>query len=173
MSWFQPDWRQVELSWSWIQEEVKLLIDGLLPKSNLSSRSSVYLSPSGSISSAQPLGPCPVGVVSGAHTGTGFLRGGRLFSCWPICGAAIPIPSLRPGFGIGTTTVYPSYSGSIRDALVDVGVRCWDEKAYQGAGGTVRVFYLGRWGKLSAGQRAVNGSLRKKSGYSANSPWPP
>ncbi|MFI2207692.1 transposase family protein [Streptomyces sp. NPDC020192] len=42
------------------------------------------------------------------------------------------------------------------DALTDAGVRCWADKGYQGASGTVCVPYRGRWGKLSAGQRAVN-----------------
>ncbi|MEU8718508.1 transposase family protein [Streptomyces sp. NPDC048663] len=43
----------------------------------------------------------------------------------------------------------------IIDALAEVGVRCWADKGYQGAG-TVRVPYRGRWEKLSAGQKAVN-----------------
>ncbi|MFF1743050.1 transposase family protein [Streptomyces mirabilis] len=46
----------------------------------------------------------------------------------------------------------------IIDALADVGIRCWADKAYQGAGGTVRVPHRGRWEKLSAGQQAVNRS---------------
>ena len=37
-------------------------------------------------------------------------------------------------------------------------IPCWADKAYQGAGGTVRVPYRGRWEKLSAGQQAVNRS---------------
>lgn len=44
----------------------------------------------------------------------------------------------------------------IIDALADAGARCWADKGYQGAGGTVHVPYRGRWEKLSAGQRAVN-----------------
>ncbi|AXI76142.1 transposase family protein [Peterkaempfera bronchialis] len=44
----------------------------------------------------------------------------------------------------------------IIDALAEAGVRCWADKGYQGAGGTVRVPYRGRWERLSAGQRAVN-----------------
>jgi DDE superfamily endonuclease/Helix-turn-helix of DDE superfamily endonuclease len=44
----------------------------------------------------------------------------------------------------------------IVDALTAAGVPCWADKAYQGAGGTVRVPYRGRWEKLSTGQRAVN-----------------
>jgi hypothetical protein len=35
-------------------------------------------------------------------------------------------------------------------------IRCWADKGYQGAGGTVRVPYRGRWEKLSAGQKTVN-----------------
>lgn len=35
-------------------------------------------------------------------------------------------------------------------------MRCWADKGYQGAGGTVRVPCRGRWDKLSTGQRAVN-----------------
>jgi hypothetical protein len=40
-------------------------------------------------------------------------------------------------------------------------VRCWADKGYQGAGGTVRVPYRGRWDKLSEGQQAVNASHAK------------
>ncbi|MEU0188109.1 transposase family protein [Streptomyces sp. NPDC006207] len=46
-------------------------------------------------------------------------------------------------------------------ALTQAGVRCWADKAYQGAGGTVRVPYRGRWEELFAGQRAVNASHAK------------
>ncbi|WP_030187315.1 IS5/IS1182 family transposase [Streptomyces sp. NRRL S-813] len=49
----------------------------------------------------------------------------------------------------------------IIDALAEAGVRCWADKGYQGAGGTVRVPYRGRWEKLSAGQKAVNVSHAK------------
>jgi len=45
--------------------------------------------------------------------------------------------------------------------LAQAGVRRWADKAYQGAGGTVRVPYRGRWDKLSTGQRAVNVSHAK------------
>lgn len=44
----------------------------------------------------------------------------------------------------------------IVDALTTAGVRCFADKGYQGADGTVRVPYRGRWDKLSAGQKAVN-----------------
>lgn len=49
----------------------------------------------------------------------------------------------------------------IIDALAEAGIRCWADKAYQGAGGTVRVPYRGRWERLSAGQRAANVSCTK------------
>ncbi|CAL9614524.1 IS5 family transposase ISStsp4 [Streptomyces sp. enrichment culture] len=42
------------------------------------------------------------------------------------------------------------------EALAEAGARCWADKGYQGADGTVRVPYRGRWDKLSAGQKAVN-----------------
>ena len=38
---------------------------------------------------------------------------------------------------------------------------CWADKGYQGAGGTVRVPYRGRWHNLSEGQQAVNASHAK------------
>lgn len=44
----------------------------------------------------------------------------------------------------------------IIDALAEADVPCWADKAYQGADGTVRVPFRGRWHKLSAGQQAVN-----------------
>ncbi|MFG3245034.1 IS5 family transposase [Streptomyces sp. NPDC048187] len=44
----------------------------------------------------------------------------------------------------------------ILDALASAGIPCWADKGYQGAGGTVRVPFRGRWVNLSAGQRAVN-----------------
>lgn len=47
------------------------------------------------------------------------------------------------------------------DALTAAGVLCWADKAYQGAGGTVRVPHRGRWDKLSVGQQAVNRSHAK------------
>ncbi|MCC9708463.1 IS5 family transposase [Streptomyces sp. MNU76] len=49
----------------------------------------------------------------------------------------------------------------IIDALAEAGVNCWADKGYQGAGGTVRVPYRGRWETLSAGQQAVNRSHAK------------
>ncbi|MET8030845.1 transposase family protein [Streptomyces avermitilis] len=49
----------------------------------------------------------------------------------------------------------------IVDALAQAGVPCWADKGYQGAGGTVRVPYRGRWETLSTGQQAVNRSHAK------------
>jgi len=49
----------------------------------------------------------------------------------------------------------------IIDALTEAGINCWADKGYQGAGGTVRLPYRGRWGSLSAGQQAVNRSHAK------------
>ncbi|MFF6855602.1 IS5 family transposase [Streptomyces bacillaris] len=44
----------------------------------------------------------------------------------------------------------------IIDALTGAGLACWADKGYQGAGGTVRVPFRGRWERLSAGQQAAN-----------------
>ncbi|MEU5098498.1 transposase family protein [Streptomyces sp. NPDC020996] len=49
----------------------------------------------------------------------------------------------------------------ILDALADAGIPCWADKAYRGAGGTVRTPYRGRWETLSTGQKAVNRSHAK------------
>ncbi|WP_103529312.1 IS5 family transposase [Streptomyces sp. SM12] len=49
----------------------------------------------------------------------------------------------------------------IVDALTEVGITCWADKGYRGAGGTVRTPYWGRWETLSAGQQAVNRSHAK------------
>ncbi|GGW86215.1 hypothetical protein GCM10010320_79920 [Streptomyces caelestis] len=49
----------------------------------------------------------------------------------------------------------------IIDALAQADIPCWADKAYQGAGGTVRVPYRGRWENLSARQQAVNRSHAK------------
>ncbi|MGI5346629.1 transposase family protein [Streptomyces sp. CA-250714] len=46
----------------------------------------------------------------------------------------------------------------IIDALTTEDIPCWADKAYQGAGGTIRVPYRGRWGTLSTGQQAHNRS---------------
>ncbi|MGW4822003.1 transposase family protein [Streptomyces sp. NPDC004227] len=46
----------------------------------------------------------------------------------------------------------------IVDALAQAGVPYWADKGYQGAGGTVRVPYRGRWEMLSTSQQAVNRS---------------
>lgn len=49
----------------------------------------------------------------------------------------------------------------IIDALAEAGIRCWADKGHQGARGTVRLPYRGRWETLSAGQREVNRSHAK------------
>ncbi|MCZ7433352.1 IS5 family transposase [Streptomyces sp. WMMC1477] len=49
----------------------------------------------------------------------------------------------------------------IVEALTEVGVTCWADKGYRGAGGTVRTPCWGRWETLSAGQKAVNRSQAK------------
>jgi hypothetical protein len=49
----------------------------------------------------------------------------------------------------------------IVDALTEAGVKCWADRGYQGAGGTIRVPFRGRWENLSAGQQAVNRSHAK------------
>ena len=49
----------------------------------------------------------------------------------------------------------------IIDALAQADIDCWADKGYQGAGGTVRLPYRGRWDSLSAGQQAVNRSHAK------------
>ncbi|MFB8778091.1 transposase family protein, partial [Streptomyces broussonetiae] len=50
---------------------------------------------------------------------------------------------------------------AILDALADAAIPCWADKAYQGAGGTVRTPYWGRRETLSTGQKAVNRSHAK------------
>ncbi|RPK43735.1 Transposase DDE domain protein [Streptomyces sp. ADI91-18] len=49
----------------------------------------------------------------------------------------------------------------IVDALTNAGIRCWADKGYRGAGGTVRILFWGRWETLAAGQKAVNRSHAK------------
>lgn len=39
----------------------------------------------------------------------------------------------------------------IVDALAQAGIKCWADKGYRGAGGTVRIPCWGRWEALSAG----------------------
>jgi hypothetical protein len=46
----------------------------------------------------------------------------------------------------------------IVDALAQADVRCWADKGYRGAGGTIRIPCWGRRKTLSAGQKAVNRS---------------
>ncbi len=49
----------------------------------------------------------------------------------------------------------------IIDALKEAGIDGWADKGYQGARGTIKVSYRGRWTTLSAGQQAVNRSQAK------------
>jgi DDE superfamily endonuclease/Helix-turn-helix of DDE superfamily endonuclease len=49
----------------------------------------------------------------------------------------------------------------IIDALEQAHIPCWADKGYQGARGTVRVPFRGRWEMLSTGQQAVNRSQAK------------
>lgn len=66
----------------------------------------------------------------------------------------------------------PALPGAIHDvraarehgivrALDQAGITCWADKGYQGARGTVRVPFRGRWKTLSAGQQAVNRAQAK------------
>ncbi|MEU9349270.1 IS5 family transposase [Streptomyces sp. NPDC048278] len=49
----------------------------------------------------------------------------------------------------------------IIEVLAKANISCWADKGYQGAGGTVRLPYRGRWDSLSTGQQAVNRSHAK------------
>ncbi|MCX5357859.1 IS5 family transposase [Streptomyces sp. NBC_00124] len=49
----------------------------------------------------------------------------------------------------------------IVDALAEAGIKCWADKGYRGAGGTVRIPYWGRWKTLPTGQKAANRSHAK------------
>jgi DDE superfamily endonuclease len=49
----------------------------------------------------------------------------------------------------------------IIQALTDANITCWADKGYQGAHGTIRVPYRGKWHTLSAGQQSVNRSQAK------------
>ncbi|MFC5785619.1 transposase family protein [Streptomyces aureus] len=49
----------------------------------------------------------------------------------------------------------------IIEALTQAGIRTWADRGYQGARGTIRVPYQGRWSTLPAGKRAVNSSHAK------------
>lgn len=60
----------------------------------------------------------------------------------------------------------PALAGAVHDvraarehgvieALAEAGITCWADTGYQGAGGTVRLPYRGRWDSLSIGQQAV------------------
>ncbi|MCT7351202.1 transposase family protein [Streptomyces sp. 15-116A] len=49
----------------------------------------------------------------------------------------------------------------ILDALTEADIRCWTDKGYRGAGGTVRTPCWRRWDTLSASRQAVNPSHAK------------
>lgn len=49
----------------------------------------------------------------------------------------------------------------IVDALAAAGITCWADKGYQGADGTIRTPYRGRWDSLSTAQQTVNRSHAK------------
>ncbi|MFD4653626.1 transposase family protein [Streptomyces sp. NPDC058441] len=49
----------------------------------------------------------------------------------------------------------------IIEALTQAGIGAWADRGYQGARGTIRVPYRGRWSTLPAGKRAVNSSHAK------------
>ena len=75
--------------------------------------------------------------------------------------AGVSIEAVAARAGVGKTTIYrrwPNKEALIIDALAETGINCWADKAYQGAGGTVRVPYRGRWENLSERQQAVNRS---------------
>ncbi|MCC8242690.1 transposase family protein [Saccharothrix luteola] len=52
----------------------------------------------------------------------------------------------------------------IVDALAGADIPRWADKAYQGAGGAIRVPYRGRWHNFSPGQQAVNRSHARTRG---------
>lgn len=60
----------------------------------------------------------------------------------------------------------------IIDALTEADIPCWADKAYRGAGGTVRIPCWGRWETLSACQQAVNRS-HARIGPLSSRPLPP
>lgn len=50
--------------------------------------------------------------------------------------------------------VRAAHEHGIVDAVAQASTNCWAYKGYQGAGGTVRLPYRGRWDSLSASQQA-------------------
>lgn len=58
------------------------------------------------------------------------------------------------------------------EALAEADMCCWADKAYQGAGGTVRVPYRGRWENLPQARRPSTFPTRR-SEQSASRRWPP
>ncbi|MFJ2568468.1 MULTISPECIES: transposase family protein [unclassified Streptomyces] len=63
-----------------------------------------------------------------------------------------------PALPGSTHDIRAARTHGIIDALADTGLPCWADKGYQGASGTVRVPFRGRWDRLSPGQQAVNRS---------------
>nr|BFD87937.1 IS5/IS1182 family transposase [Streptomyces sp. Xyl84] len=68
--------------------------------------------------------------------------------------------------------VSPALPGAVHDVraarehgiirtLTDADIKCWADKGYRGAGGTVRIPCWGRWETFSKGQKAVNRSHAK------------
>lgn len=68
------------------------------------------------------------------------------------------LPWASPALPGAVHDVRAAREHGIIDALAETGITCWADKAYQGAGGTVRVPYRGRRENLSQGQQAVNRS---------------
>lgn len=100
-----------------------------------------------------------------------------------LCGVRLVIPDSHSGpvkairkvcqvltdlFGrlLGASPALPGAVHDVRaarehgivDALAEAGVKCSADKAYQGAGGTVRTSCWARWETLCTGQRTVNRS---------------
>ncbi|CAL9330022.1 IS5 family transposase ISStu1 [Streptomyces sp. enrichment culture] len=66
----------------------------------------------------------------------------------------------------------PALAGAVHDVraarehgiieeLAAADITCWADKGHQGAGGTLRLPYRGRWDSLSTGRQAVNRSHAK------------
>ncbi|MEU3756794.1 transposase family protein [Streptomyces olivoreticuli] len=71
------------------------------------------------------------------------------------------LPWASPALPGAVHDIRAARTHGIIDALTTTGVRTWADKGHQGARGTVRVPYRGRWKNLSAGQKAVNRSHAK------------
>ncbi|MEI5011875.1 transposase family protein, partial [Streptomyces sp. PmtA] len=71
------------------------------------------------------------------------------------------LPWASPALPGAVHDVRAAREHGIVDALAAADIKCWADKAYRGAGGTVRTPYWGRWETLSTGQQAVNRSHAK------------